>query len=68
MVLIILDNFNVGNLRVDAARNEIPQEVANRLASSCRQVSRQRRYSEINDGGSNGNWKDVKGNAGNSPN
>ena len=33
MVLIILDNLNAGNLRVDATRNSILQEIANRLES-----------------------------------
>ena len=33
MVLIILDNLNAGNLRVDATRKSILQEIANRLES-----------------------------------
>ena len=33
MVLIILDNLNAGNLRVDATKNSILQEIANRLES-----------------------------------
>ena len=33
MVLIILDNLNAGNLRVDATRNSILQEIADRLES-----------------------------------
>ena len=39
----------------------------NPIPSSCRQVSRSCNDREINDGSSNGNWKNAKGNAGNSP-
>ena len=78
MVLIILDNLNAGNLTVDVARNAILQEgckqvgsydtlAQNPIPSSCRQVSRSCNDREINDGSSNGNWKNAKGNAGNSP-